>query len=236
MATERSLRGFAVIALVMQIFFGIMYAFAEGYATNVSYSDFNGLIASVFLCMLLLVGITYSYIGFGLITVYLKEVAISSLLMNFIMLAFTIQWYFLLKKFWYAIDVTDSVNTTGLADNPSNIRLSANLKYTNPSGSFAIDTQDMKYFTLSQAICCAIAMFVIYFPLVGRIGPAEVVVICLVGVFGYTLNEASHWRLNINDNGYGMKIFLFGSTAGIIAALLLGRQHTVEHESYTTSY
>jgi len=57
MATERSLRGFALITLVMQVFFGIIYAFEEGYSATVSYSDFNGLLAAVFLCMLLLIGI-----------------------------------------------------------------------------------------------------------------------------------------------------------------------------------
>ena len=144
-------------------------------------------------------------------------------MLNFIMLAFTIQWYFLLKKFWYAIKLTDSVNNVGLGTNPENIRLAGILKYTYADPAVAVDVQDMKYFTLSQAICCAISMFVIFFPLVGRVGPAEVIIICFVGGFGYTLNEAAFWRLNINDNGYGMKIFLFGSVAGIIAALLTGR-------------
>ena len=60
MATVRSLRGFAAITLVMQIFFGIIYAFEEGYSPTVSYADFNGLLAAVFLCMLLLVGICFS--------------------------------------------------------------------------------------------------------------------------------------------------------------------------------
>ena len=111
MATQRSLKSFAVIGIVMQIFFGVIYAFEEGYSHNVSYSDFNGLLATVFLCMLLLV-------GFGLLTLYLKEYAITGLMLNFIMLAFTIQWYFLLKKFWYAIKLTDSVNNVGLGTNP----------------------------------------------------------------------------------------------------------------------
>lgn len=56
MATQRSLKGFAVMALVMQVFFAIIYAFEEGYSPVVSYSDFNGLLAAVFLMMLLLVG------------------------------------------------------------------------------------------------------------------------------------------------------------------------------------
>ena len=144
-------------------------------------------------------------------------------MLNFIMLAYTIQWYFLVKKFWYAIKLTDSVNNVGLGTNPANIRLSGILKYTYADPAFAVDVQDMKYFTLSQAICCAISMFVIFFPLVGRVGPAEVAIISLVGGFGYTLNEAVFWRLSINDNGYGMKIFLYGSVAGIIASLILGR-------------
>jgi hypothetical protein len=56
MAATRSLRGFAIIVIVMEIFFAIIYAFEQGYSSNVGFSDFNGLVASVFLCMLLLVG------------------------------------------------------------------------------------------------------------------------------------------------------------------------------------
>lgn len=106
-----------------------------------------------------------------MITVYIKDFAISGLVLNFIMLAFTIQWYFLLKKFWYAIKLTDTLNSVGLGDNPHNIRLSGILKYSYSDPSFAVDVQDMKYFTLSQAICCAISMYVILFPLFGRVGP-----------------------------------------------------------------
>jgi len=89
------------------------------------------------------------------------------------MLAFTIQWYFLIKKFWYCIKLTDNANSIGLGDNPYNIRLSSILKYSYPSDtSTPVDIRDMKYFTLSQAICSAISMFVILFPLMGKIGPA----------------------------------------------------------------
>jgi len=144
------------------------------------------------------------------------------------MLAFTIQWYFIIKKFWYCIKLTDTTNMVGLSDNPYNIRLSSILKYSYPTDtSNPVDIKDMKYFTLSQAICCAISMFVILFPMMGKVGPAEAVIITFFGNAGYTLNEAVFWRLNISDNGYGMKIFLFGSLAGIIASLLLGREHTI---------
>jgi hypothetical protein len=104
------------------------------------------------------------------------------------MLAFTIQWYFIVKKFWYGIKLTDSINTMGLGDNPNNIRLSGILKYSQALTSQAIDVQDMKYFKLSEAIACAISMFVILFPMLGKVGPAEAIIICFVGNVGYTLN------------------------------------------------
>jgi hypothetical protein len=111
------------------------------------------------------------------------------MMLNLIILTFTIQYYFLLAKFWYANKLNDSINNINLSDNPSNIRLAGILKYSyNADGTFAFDIQDQKYFTLSQAICCAISMSVILFPLMGRVGPAEVIIICIVGGFGYTLN------------------------------------------------
>lgn len=134
------------------------------------------------------------------------------------MLAFTIQWYFLVKKFWYAINLGDPNNTVKLGDNPYNIRLSGILHVQG-----GVDNSDMLYFTLGQAVACAIAMFVILFPLLGRVGPGEALIICFVGNFAYTLNEVSFWRLSINDNGYGMKIFLFGSIAGLVTSLIRGR-------------
>jgi uncharacterized membrane protein len=56
MAVDRSLKSFAVIALVMEVFFAIIYGFHEGYPAQVGYSDMNGLLVAVYLIMLLLVG------------------------------------------------------------------------------------------------------------------------------------------------------------------------------------
>ena len=52
------------------------------------------LIVVIYLLMLLLV-------GFGLVSAYLKEFALTGMTLNVIMVAFTIQWYFLIKKFWF---------------------------------------------------------------------------------------------------------------------------------------
>jgi len=80
-------------------------------------------------------------------------------------------------------------------------------------------------------------MFIILWPLLGRVGPGEALIIVFLGNIGYTLNEAVFWRLNIQDNGYGMKIFLFGSFAGLIASLIVGgRRKTAQHQRYYSSY
>jgi hypothetical protein len=153
------------------------------------------------------------------------------MVLNFIMLAFTIQWYFLVKKFWYAINLGDATNMVTLGQNPLNIRLSGILHTTATTNNV-----DMQYFTLAQAVACAIAMYVILFPLLGKVGPGESLIICFVGNFAYTLNEVSFWRLNINDNGYGMRIFLFGSIAGLVTAKILGKEHSQNHERYYSQY
>lgn len=56
MAADRSLKGFAIIAIVMEIFFAIIYGFHEGYSPTVNYADINGLFVALYLVMLLLIG------------------------------------------------------------------------------------------------------------------------------------------------------------------------------------
>jgi hypothetical protein len=56
MAPSTSLKGFAVIVLVMEVFFAIIYAFEEGYSSTVTFEDYNGLLTALFLSMLLLIG------------------------------------------------------------------------------------------------------------------------------------------------------------------------------------
>ena len=144
-----------------------------------------------------------------------------------------------MKKFWYAIKVTDSVNSTGLSTNPYNIRFS-NLQHydftTSTDPTRAAINDDMQYFTVGSAIACAISMFVALSPLIGRVGPGEALTLCFLGNIGYTFNEAIFWRLGIQDNGYSLRIFLYGSTAGIITSIFLGRRHSDDHQGYTTLY
>ena len=224
MAVAGELKSFAAMAIIMEVFFAIIYGFHQGYTTTVEFADFNGLIVVIYLLMLLLV-------GFGLVSTYLKGSALTGMTLNFIMVAFTIQWYFLVKKFWYAINLGDPNNQVQLSHNPYNIRLSPKLHIKD-----GVDIQDMQFFTLSQAVASAIAMFIFLWPMLGRIGPGKAIVLCFIGNFFYTLNEVAFWRLNIADNGYGMKIFLFGSVAGIVASKLLGSDYTRDHPKYYSQY
>jgi hypothetical protein len=72
MAVNRSLKSFAIIAIILEIFFAIIYAFEEGYVAVPTDGDFNGLLSAIYLIMLLLIGKLSYMIGFGLLTTYLK--------------------------------------------------------------------------------------------------------------------------------------------------------------------
>ena len=65
------------------------------------------------------------------------------------------------------------------------------------------------------------SMLVAYMAMAGRIGGFHVFVLCFFGVFFYGFNEISIWRHAIADNGYTLRLFLFGSTFGIATAFAL---------------
>ena len=58
MAPTTSLKGFAIGALIMEIFFAIIFSLTQGYSQNMSLLDFNGLISTFYLVFLLLIGKT----------------------------------------------------------------------------------------------------------------------------------------------------------------------------------
>lgn len=160
---------------------------------------------------------------------YLKNFSIGGLTLTFIIVAFTIQWYFLMRIFWTGVNVADSENALYFGDRFNYLRLT---KENNRA-----DTHFMLEFTLSEAIACAICMFVALFPNLGKVGPLETLIMCFVGIFGYALNESAFWRLFINDNGYGMRIFLFGSVLGLVSSRILGKkEETRSHKNYYSEY
>lgn len=74
---------------------------------------------------------------------------------------------------------------------------------------------------MTDALVCALSMLVAYMALAGRVGGFQVIVLCFFGVFFYGWNELVTWRHAISDNGYTLRLFLFGSSFGVATAWIL---------------
>ena len=66
------------------------------------------------------------------------------------------------------------------------------------------------------------SMAVAFNPVVGRIGCLEIFFLTFLGSFIYEVNAELIYRWFITDNGFGCRIFLFGSIVGLISSFLLG--------------
>lgn len=55
----------------------------------------------------------------------------------------------------------------------------------------------------------------------GRVGAFQIFVLCAFGVFIYGFNEIVIWRHAISDSGYTLRLFLFGSSFGLLSAIIL---------------
>lgn len=74
-----------------------------------------------------------------------------------------------------------------------------------------------------MALYSSASMFVAIGALIGRVGPFECLVLSLVHIFGYTLNEiVCIQKIQSFDAGGTMTIFAFGSFSGITTSLILG--------------
>ena len=67
-------------------------------------------------------------------------------------------------------------------------------------------------------------MLVAYMALAGRVGAFQVFILCFFGVFFYGFNETVIWRHAISDTGYTLRLFLFGSSFGIVTALIFSKK------------
>ncbi len=58
--------------------------------------------------LLLLIGTNYSYVGFGLVFTYVKNMPWSGLGFTFLITVLTFQYYFLINGFWSKAQIQDS--------------------------------------------------------------------------------------------------------------------------------
>jgi hypothetical protein len=148
------------------------------------------------------------------VNTYVAGSAYSSALLSFLIVVFTIQYYFIIRSFWIGVGLGNDFYTKSLASGPySLISLHANDTRLNSSYT--------SQYGMTDAIVCALSMLIAYMALAGRVGGFHVVILCFFGVFFYGFNEIVTWRHAISDNGYTMRLFLFGSTFGTATAFIL---------------
>lgn len=135
-----------------------------------------------------------------------------------------------MRNFWVSVGLYDASGT-----HPQLGWYTYFIKLNNDSSRFAAAIPAEA--TLSDAFACALAMVIALFPNYGKVGPLETLLLCFAGEFAYTFLDGILWRLWIADNGYGFRIFLFGSVTGIISSLLLGkRESTKQHQNFYSRY
>lgn len=149
-----------------------------------------------------------------MVNTYVSGSAYSSAVIGFLIIVFTLQYYFIIRSFWIGIGLGNDNYDYTLASGPYYfIRLQSNNWRLN--SSFNTD------YGMTAAIVCALAMLIAYMAVAGRIGGFHAVVLCFFGVFFYGFNEIVTWRHAIADNGYTLRLFLFGSSFGFAMALVL---------------
>lgn len=142
------------------------------------------------------------------------------MILSFVVLVFSVQYYFIVRSFWVGVGLghDDYGNTLGgefkmLRLISSDYRLSGAVTQSyNANTGFA------------EAIVCALSMLVAYMSSSGRIGGLQIFILCFIGQFFYCFNEIIFWRHVIGDNGFTIRLFLFGSTMGSVASFILSRK------------
>ena len=89
------------------------------------------------------------------------------------------------------------------------------------SGDYRLNSSYTTQVGFTEAIVCALSILIAYMAVAGRVSSLQIFILCFFGVFFYSFNETCIWRHKILDNGYTMRLFLYGSTFGFVTALIL---------------
>lgn len=134
-------------------------------------------------------------IGFGFLMAFSKSFSWSAVTYTFFINALVIQLYILLNGFWQRA-VIDGFY----------------------SSNYYIYINEQ---TLAYALHASASMFVCMGAFIGRVGPLELLIVALVHIFLYTVNEViCIYKIQAFDVGGGMTVHTFGAYAGVTASLL----------------
>ena len=149
-----------------------------------------------------------------MVNTYVAGSAYSSGLFSFMIMVFTVQYYFIIRSFWVGVGLGNDNYVNTLADGKFKL---INILATD----YRIFSSTTTQVGFADAVVCALSMLIAYMALAGRVGSFQVFNLCFFGVFLYSFNETAIWRHQIADNGYTMRLFLYGSSFGLVSAFIL---------------
>lgn len=134
-------------------------------------------------------------IGFGFLMTFIKNHSWSALSYTFFINAVIVQLYLLLQPFWH--------------------------KVFHGHWSEKIEILEMNFTAASYSVA---AVLISFGAVLGRVGPLELLIMGLVEIVGYTLNEQIVYELlGVYDVGGSTAIHTFGAYFGLTVSLIIGK-------------
>lgn len=135
-------------------------------------------------------------IGFGFLMTFIKSYTWSTLAYTFFLNAVIVQLYLLFQPFWHTVFHSDGF-------------------------TFNLVINEKSFTAASYAVA---SMLIAFGAIIGKVGPLELLVVGVVGLFGYTLNEDIVYnQLRLYDAGGSTAIHTFGAYYGLVVSFFIGR-------------
>lgn len=139
------------------------------------------------------------YIGFGFLLCFIHKLRMTSLTMCFWVGALSVQLYFLWRYFWAGV-------------------LEGNFE------KIVIDTD-----ILIAGEASAAAQLIALCAIIGKVNQLQVLIMTLIGVIFYTLNETILLeKMVVLDSGGGLIIHAFGAIFGIVISIFLNKSNALK--------
>lgn len=198
---------FAGLVLFYQFLICFMYGFFINEPTNANTAT------SLVSFMLVAIQMILIIAGFGLLfNRCSNKLSFSGLGFNLLIVALTVESYFLLNAFWSKSEIQPNSVNTFETRSTWDIYLSVFEDGYQTSSSLGAN--------MNEALKCALSMIVAFSVLVGRIGPLEIFILSVLGTAAYELTRQVNIGANTLDIG-SMKIFEFGGALGLGISILL---------------
>eukprot|EP00164_Ancoracysta_twista_P001399 GFYU01001822.1.p1 GENE.GFYU01001822.1~~GFYU01001822.1.p1 ORF type:complete len:531 (-),score=164.24 GFYU01001822.1:120-1712(-) len=169
------------------------------------------------------------FVGFGFLYMFLKKYYYTSIAMNFLIAAATVQWVTLTDSFWHRVFLHDpdtpSFDCTAVGTTCDAAQTAAWEEFTSGKEAFNerwTDVVHMDITTLITGDFGAGAVLITFGVILGRSSPAQLLVILFFECIFYSLNlKLCEERVRMVDMGGSMMIHLFGAVFGLALSRVL---------------